>query len=124
MTGWAGMHATKIPRWMDWGNGHYHKVMESAPSMFFYPQILSNPTDNWKQEKDLHIAQLTAMRKSHKKSQMNVRLPVADSFNSAGLITWQNYNFLGNSAWHVIKCTINTAAYGSVGSQVQDVLSM
>lgn len=109
---------------MDRGNVYFHKVIEFAPSVFLHPQIPCNPTDKLKQEKDLHITQLTAMGNSHIKQQMSIRQPVSDSFNSEGLITSRNYNFLGNSAWHVIKCTINTATYGSVGSQVQDVVSM
>lgn len=61
--------------------------MEFAPSVFFYPQIPSNPTDNWNQEKDLHITQLTAVGKSHNEWRMSIREPVSDGLNSAGLIT-------------------------------------
>lgn len=74
---------------MDRGNGHFHKVMEFAPSVFLYPQILRNPTDNWKQGKDLHITQpITAMgKRNHTSDKTSIRQPVTGSFNPARLIT-------------------------------------
>ena len=50
---------------MDRGNGHFHKVIEFAPSVFLHPQIPRNPTDKLKEGEDLHITQLAAMGNSH-----------------------------------------------------------
>lgn len=78
--------------------------MESAPGVFLYPQILCNPADNLEQGKRFAHYTTDYRIKITDSGDQQVTDEPQTACQRKDRLPDKIRNFLGSSAWHVIKC--------------------